>query len=501
MPKRATISGKAEAKNGVLPEGFTSLTERYALLSRLVARDLNKAGVYPTFARYKKEEINNYLSNPYVYQKQLRQAITYIYGASSHFRRIIKYFAGLSYLSYVVEPYKIDPKKANIKTVRNNYRKVMNTLSNMNIETQFRKVLTVCLKEDTFYGTFWVTSDDIAVQQLPSDYCDITVVEGKVPNVTFDFSYFDSHPAYLDYYPPEFRQKYKIYTDNRLTQRWIELDSPNSFAVKCNDEILEYPLPPFAGILREVYDIEDYKQLKKSKTALENYALLAMKLPMDDESEWGLDYNKAKKFWENLDAVLPEEVGSVLSPMDIEKISFERTHPGDTTAVAEAEDSLFTAAGISSLLFNSRSPSANALLLSIKADQAITYEIVKNIENVINRFIQSQNYGKNFRVNFLDVSRFNRDESGTAYLKACQYGMPMISYYCASQGLNQAQVDSMSYLEAEVLGLQQMFKPLVSSTQMSSKDLESNAATDEGGAPTKGVGEISESGEANQETA
>ena len=36
---------------------------------------------------------------------------------------------------------------------------------------------------------------------------------------------------------------------------------------------------------------------------------------------------------------------------------------------------------------------------------------------------------------------------------------------------------------------------------MSSSDVDSNAATDEGGAPTKGVGEITESGEQNQEDA
>ena len=50
-----------------------------------------------------------------------------------------------------------------------------------------------------------------------------------------------------------------------------------------------------------------------------------------------------------------------------------------------------------------------------------------------------------------------------------------------------------------------MFKPIISSTQMSANDatdgVDSDAATDEGGAPTKGVGEITESGEANQENA
>ena len=46
-----------------------------------------------------------------------------------------------------------------------------------------------------------------------------------------------------------------------------------SFAVKYNTDILNYAIPPFAGILREIYDIEDYKALKLTKTELENYAI------------------------------------------------------------------------------------------------------------------------------------------------------------------------------------------------------------------------------------
>ena len=373
-------------------------------------------------------------------------------------------------------------------------------LSSMNIKTQIPKILTVCLREDVFYGTFWVTNDSITIQQLPSDYCAIETIEGNVPNVSFNFRYFDAHRELLVNYPQEFTKKYEQYK-REMSNAWIELDAPNSFAVKCNADILEYALPPFAGILREVFELEDYRALKLAKTALENYAMLAMKLPMTEEGEWGIDLKKAKEFWRNLDAVLPEEIGSVLTPMDIDKISFERTHTGDVDTITDAEQNLFTAAGVSSLLFNNPNASANALLLSIKADQCLTYGIVKSVGDVINRFLQAQSYGKNFCVNFLDVSPFNRKEAGEAYLKAAQYGLPTISAYAASQGIGQAELDGMSFLETTVLQLQDIFKPIRSSTQMSSDELEKKGATDQGGAPTKEVGEITESGERDQENA
>lgn len=280
--------------------------------------------------------------------------------------------------------------------------------------------------------------------------------------------------------------------------RWQELDSPTSFAVKCNNDILDYSLPPFAGILREVYDLEDYKQLKLTKTTLENYAMLVMTIGLNDDGEWQIDLDKAKEFWRNLDSVLPEEIGSVLTPMPINKISFEKSNTGDTDTIAEAERNLFSAAGVSSLLFNNDKASANALTLSIKADQAITFGIVKSIEDVVNRYIQAQSYGKNFKVTFLDCSPFNRKELSDSYLKACQYGIPMISYYAASQGLNQSELDCMSFLENEVLGLTDMFKPLKSSSTMSTTS-DGDGATDEGGAPQKDIDELSEGGERHRE--
>jgi hypothetical protein len=185
--------------------------------------------------------------------------------------------------------------------------------------------------------------------------------------------------------------------------------------------------------------------------------------------------------------------------MDITKISFEKSHTGDTNTVAEAEENLFTAAGVSSLLFNNEKASANALSLSIKADQAITFGIVKSIEDAVNRYLQSQSFGKNFKVTFLDCSPYNRKELGDMYLKACQYGVPMVSYYCASQGLGQSELDSMNFLENEVLGIKDTFIPLQSSsTQASGSDPSSEAPTDEGGKPKKDLEDVAEQTEKNQ---
>lgn len=509
MEEKDQTVGVDELKNEIISgianfdaesDSFDALYRNIATWRRLIIRDLNERPRATVFPKFTKDRIIQMLENPERNEKLLRSAIRYIYGASSHFRRLIQYFVSLSDFAYVVEPYNVDPAKANIKTTRLNYRKVLKTLSSMSIKTQFPKILTVCLREDVFYGTFRDMGDNIAIQQLDSDYCKITEFEGNVPNVTFDFSYFSTRPDELDYFPDEFKIRYEEYLKD-TSRPWQTLSSPNSFAVKFSADIWQYALPLFAGILGELYDIEEYKKIALSKAALENYAMLVMKLPMTDDGEWGIDLKKAKEFWGNLDAVLPEEIGSILSPMPLDKISFEKNHADENDTIANAEQNLFTAAGVSSLIFNNPKASANALLLSIKADQNITYGIVKSIEDVLNRYIQSFGYGRNFKVNFLDVSCFNRKEAGDAYLKACQFGIPMISYYCASQGLGQAELDSMSFLEGHVLKLQDIFRPLQNSSQMGSinNSGQSGDQNEVGGAPTKDIGDLTDSGEQSRE--
>ena len=483
-----TLRPGADKKTGKGEIGISEYAQRFSKLQKLITRDLNNLRNTPTFSKYKKNDITKYIEDPYRYETQLRRAVVYIYGASSIFRRVIQYFVGLTDCAYVVAP-NVDPAKANIETTKRNYRKVLNALRSMKLRTELPKILTVCLREDVYYGTMWVSNDDILIQQLPSDYCRITSIEEAVPNVTFNFSYFDAYPTLLEYFPPEFTTKYHMYEKNRR-MHWIELDSPNSFAVKCNADILDYALPPFMGMLRDLYDLEDYRALKLTKEQLENYALLVMKILMDDDGNWLIDYDKAVDFWRNLDDVMPEEIATILSPMSIDKISFEKSNTGDTDLITNATENVFTSAGVSSMLFANTKASANALRLSITADQNMTYGIVKSFENVINRFLHRQGYGRYWNCTFLDVSPFNRKEMGDQYLKASEYGIPMISYYCASQGLGQLEIDNMSFLEGTVLGLPNLFKPIRNSAQVSASEAQSG----ETGRPTLDDEDISDSG-------
>ena len=494
MPE--TVRGAEDLREAMrVPGGSRDLAEMvreyYAAGSanRVRLRDLNRRTSAPAFYKYTKDQIARYLKNPYYNEAALRDASIYLYNANSHYRRIISYFAGLSDLSYIISPYQMDTTSASPKRVRANFVKASNFVQRLDVKNTMADVLKICLIEDVCYLTLWMGEESIIPQRLPSKYCKIAYIQDNVLNVSFDFTYFVDHLGELEQFPQEFRDKYESYKADRAHMRWQELDAPTSFAIKCNREVLGYAIPPFAGIFRDIYDVEDYKDLKLTKTAIENYAMMVMMVPLGDDGSYLFDWDRAKKIWRNLDNILPEEIGSMVSPLKLEKFSFERSGVGDTDYIAEAENHLWSDAGVSSLLFNNEKASSNALLLSIKADQMITYGIVKSIESALNRLLHAQSFGRNFRINFLDVSPYNRKEAGDAYLKACQYGVPMVSYYCASQGISQSEMEALHYLEDVVMEVKDKFVPLQSSAQQSG----------EAGAPQKDVGDLSDSGEAAAE--
>ena len=175
MRKIVELNESVDTTNGT-PQNYDEvirLPERFAVINRMIMRDLNGKNSAPSFYLYSRDEIAKYLKDPYRYEKQQRNAVIYLYGASAHFRRLIQYFVALSDLAYVIEPHKTDTSTAKPQTTRRNFRRVLNLMASMDVKNQFEKILDVCFREDVFYGTIRETSDSTIIQQLPSDYCAI----------------------------------------------------------------------------------------------------------------------------------------------------------------------------------------------------------------------------------------------------------------------------------------------------------------------------------------
>lgn len=468
----------------------------FAKAARIPLIDLTSSTTqYKTFSKYSKSQIVEFLSAPDRNEKQIRDASIYLYNVSSHYKRLINYFAKMPVYAYSLMPYKLNAQKVNQKTFYNAYLKATETLENLNMKHEFLKVLTTVFREDVFYGYEYSTKDSYYIQKLDADYCKISSVEDGCYCFAFDFQYFRTHEDMLDNYDQEFRTKYEAFkTNNNL--RWQELDSKKTICIKVQED-LNYGLPPFCGVFPAIYDIEDYKSLMKVKSEVGNYKMLAMKIPMTNGTP-DLDWEIAKQYFSQFSNVVPDYIGAVLTPMDIEPFNFEKSgSTQDSDEVAKAESQYWSSAGTNALLFGGGdNPTSSTLKISIKSDEEMVFSVLRQLERWVNRKLKNLSGVYKFKIQFLDVTVYNQDEKFNQYIKAAQYSLPFKLAAYSALGMSPFDVESMAYLENEALALQDKLIPLSSSyTQTGSSE-------NDGGRPTnESLGkDLTDSGEETIET-
>jgi len=464
----------------------------FANLAKLIRRDLNdNKQANSTFNRkFKKTDVMDWLENPLRYEKKLRDLSRFLLHSSSHYKRIIDYFATIPTFDYVVNMYnQTDYSIKNKDIVLKKYIETINLLEIMNIKHEFLRLLSRAWVDDVVYGYEYSTKNSYFIDILDPDYCAISSIEDGALNYSFNFQYFDKNPEQLERFSDEFQQKYKLYKQSSKKYKWQELDSKKTICIKISDT--DYSIPPLAGIFEEIYSLYDYKDLQLSKTELENYLLLIAKMPYQKdtskENAFALSLDKAIEFYELMQNNLHPGIGSVLSPFDsIEPVNLKKKE-GDLDTVTLAENSLYNAAGIPKTIFNSDKATGAALTKAIINDEAMVFKIVRQFERWLNRKLKDEIKKVNFKVTFLDITKYNRDEVINSYKEATTLGVPCKLLYCASLGMTPSDVMNSLILENDVLNITDNFIPLQSSHTMSSRD--------GGGRPKKSEGELQPSSE------
>lgn len=486
-------------------KSYTSLSESerldfqrqaFATINKMAMKEISKISKTSSFlSKFKIEDISKFLQNPAQYEKQLRNLSQYLYNVSPQYRRLILYMALMPIYAYTVEPLEI-PDKIDKEKFKKQYKKILMQIEKMNIKHEFSKVSKVGFREDFYFGYVHETKDSFFLQKLNPDYCRISSIEDGVFNFAYDFSYFDSNLDLLKSFPIEFQEKHSIYKNRGNDYRMQELSSDTSICIKINDDILEYGIPPFNTVFEAIFDHDEYKRLKKSRTKADNFMTLIQRIPMDEKNpdinKFLIDLDTANSFHQMANEALPDNIGLITSPMPIEAVRMDQArNAADTTAQALRE--IYNDSGISQHIFNSDKSTSTGLAKSIIADEQISLGFLRQVERWINRRIKNMSGIYKFHFKFLDVTVFNQDEMFDRYLKAAQSGLPVISEAAATIGVSPLDLLNKATLENDILGLHDILRPLATSHTQSSKDSPSS------GAPKKRDDQISDSGQINRD--
>lgn len=434
-----------------------------------------------------KENIEGYLQAPSQNEKNLRNASIYLYQINTRYRNLLNYYANIPCWTYVISPVNYNPDKAKKDNFKKQYLKVSNILESMGIAKTMREIVVTALREGAYYGCIWGgNGDSFILQKLDPDYCYIvSISDGGV----FQFKYDVSQIKETDvetYYPQQFTEMYQEY--KRTGEKYQLVPPEIAVCFKADPSVVEYSIPVFSGTMPTLFQIENVKSLSETATELSNYKLIAGKIPVDDDGIPLVDYNTVMQYYSHIANNVGDRVGVALSPFELKDYSFEQS--GTTAqidAVARANENYFAEAGTTALLHGATNDTSGVTKLAIKVDEAFAFGLMYQCERIVNRFLKLLSGTVKFKIHFLDVSVFNREDKIEQYRSSMNYGIGKLEF-CAVMDIRQHDILGENYIESEIIGINELFTPMKTASTQSSDEAQA-------GRPTLGDGDISDEGE------
>jgi hypothetical protein len=483
-------------------ERFSALNKETVNFANVVNKIIDRAS-YRSKSRYQKhtkEDIRKWLDNPSSFSDNLVMLSNHYYNSSSQYTRLVNYMVNLLSWAYTIDVVNISHKEMKSKKdkIEKDYFEVCSMIENMNISHEMKKVLHTVFREDVFFGVEHETKTSYYIQKLPSKFCFIYGIEDGSFTFAFDFSYFDTNDV-LNSYDDEFKTKYKKYQANKKEYRYQLIDSSRSICIKANEE-LDYILPPFSATFDSAYDIDLYKRSRDNKEKLGNYKILTQKIPVREDSDLNndfiIDIDTAMMFHNQIVKSLPQEIGLLTSPMELQEFNF-KGDTGDIDNVSKVQRDFWESAGVSQTLFNANANSSMSMGLAIKTDEQLVFGLATQIERWLNRKIKKR--FKNFRINILEVTRYNQTEVIDNLVKTGSVGMPIKTALASTLGMSPSTLLNTAMLENEILNLDDLLKPLVTSQQMTALDKQAQAGRPTSGQPLTDEGQKTKEQNKNKE--
>lgn len=458
-----------------------------------------------SYTTYNKESLRTYLKNPLsdTNSKNLRKLSQYLYVLSAQYRRIISYFASQVDLTALnIIPNISMTEDNDDEKILQNYESTLKWIEKMNMQGQIFSIMTVLLREDCFFG--YIYYDDSSEQDtnsffilpLDPDYCRISSVnyDGTL-NMAFDFSFFNgsTNAKYLEWYDREFTTLYNAYQkDSKL--RWQELDPDRTVVLKFNYDQTDRVIPVFASLFEDIIDLVDLRGITSIKDQLSIYKLLVAKIGTlsgtNEPNDFEISLDLAVDFFNKINSSLPDEVGIVLSPMDITPVTFDKDATDETNKISDANSNLWESAGVSQIMDNTKLTGASAIRAKQIFDGLFASKpVLFQIEARVNRFLKYVLPDNGMRLKYMpDVTPYTKAEKITQLKDAASLGLPVKTAYLSLMGISPLDGYCLTYLENNVLQLQNSWQyPLQSSYTQS--------ATGESGGQEKDVTQLTDEGD------
>lgn len=444
-----------------------------------------------SYSVFDREKLRRYLKNPLANYKNLIALSRYLYTRSQPYRKMITYNASMIDTTFrtIVPVMDMTKKKSNDAKVQKDYWTVCNIMNRSNLQGEIRKMNIIAWREDTAYGVWYSDPSGIFILALPYDYCrvDSIYADGSL-GFAMDMSYFDSRPELIEFWGEPFISMYDEYKKDKQNNKWMHMDDKVAYVVKVNLDDPLNPIPPYVGLFNSIINLADTEDLQATKDAASVYKTLVFEMETKGEEtdDFKVDPDTAVNYVNRANADLPPYVGSILSPVKVMPISFEKDQAADVNIIENATKNLFNCSGGAQIL-NSLNISTTIGWLSVLiSDEQFAAGILRSqVENNLNRLVSAER-PNNCRIKLMPISPYTKNMYKESLEKDFQYGVPVKLALNALNGFTEVETVSMAKFE-DMLDLKDLFQPPQSANTQSNKG--------EAGGQTKNPEDLSDEGD------
>lgn len=356
-----------------------------------------------------KTDLLNWMEDPTLNNKELRDASRLFYIADSLYRQTIQYYTDLLTLDYLLLPNFEDFDESDLDKIAKSKAKSREFLSGMTRKSKVREIIKTAIKNGVFFGYERKEGKSSYIQTLPADYCREGAIINGFYSIEFDTSYFDNAESKLLLYDKSFEKLWRKARNEG--EKWQQLDPEYSLCIPM--ELSDFNFPTFVGSIVDGLDLDDF--YKYMKQTLENQVskILVQLAPLDEKTGQPLVDPEVLLFFQNAIAkTLDDNVKVVSTPFKVDTISFNKSKSSDAglssvdTMKAKASGGLGLAQAV---IGNDKSTAG--LKYNHENNVGFVLGIIEKFEEWINHRLSSIGNRKfGFQIGYLPSSRSNRGE-------------------------------------------------------------------------------------------
>lgn len=431
-----------------------------------VLKDVNQNPTRPQTA-----ELRKWLDNPTEHEEQLKRASQFLEGAVTQYFRSIGHFATLLSYNYDLIPlHRVPDTRNKKKQYVEGKARANEWLRKFRPKEQFNRVMWGVMAEGGKYYYLRESEDYVDLQEMPENYCWITDQTSIGWAYQFDMTFFYRYPDAFTLYAPEFEYWYQEIAREvtEAPNRSIYLPMPPEKAVvfKFEDDNAVMR-PPLSGTFKDALEIQDYKDLLRTKLELDTWQIVMQEIPKDSDGKPTIDPQLAGVFVALVQAQLPNGVKTAATPLKPEAISFNQAQT-QNNITGTGEENYWSSVGIAGNQFGKSDATGTALKYSNLTDYNFVKHMYKQFERFINFQLARITGDYKFAVHFHGCSIFEEEEIDRAIKLAQSGGFKQRMF--TSMGYEPWQIENALYDEIDS-GINDLLVPIQTSFTMSGKDV------------------------------